>query len=557
MTNERLTPDVNAGLPRDTRLATGLLRAEAYPHCVTAVRLIETHISRVFLTGIWAYKVKKPVALGFLDFTTPASRLRACEEELRLNRRLAPHIYESVVAICGTPEHPRVGGPGEVLDYAVKMREFPQHALASEMVARGAFTSRHTDQLARTVAAFHEATARAASDSRFGTAEAVIAPALQNFEALEPLVEDGTSRELLAGLRRWTEHEHAARSEALGARHAGGFVRECHGDLHLRNIVVLDDKPIPFDCIEFNESLRWIDVMSEIAFLLMDFEDRGRRDLAWRFLNAYLEATGDYRGIVVLRFYLVYRALVRAKVHALRARQHGIGDAERARLGSAARDYIALAARYAHPATPMLVITHGVSGSGKTTAAQVLLERLGAVRVRSDIERKRLHGLSPLARSGSVPGGGLYATELTRATYEHLLSLARGMLQAGYTVVVDAAFLRRAEREAFRALAASLHVPFRILAFAAPIDVLKERVVQRYGAGTDASEADLAVLERQLEFRERLDPVEEASTVRIDTATPVEPATVERLLERISGQPLVNPDDDPASTASRDPGLPG
>ena len=191
MTNERLTPDVNAGLPRDTRLATGLLRAEAYPHCVTAVRLIETHISRVFLTGIWAYKVKKPVALGFLDFTTLASRRRACEDELRLNRRLAPHIYESVVAICGTAEQPRVDGPGEVLDYAVKMREFPQHALASEMVARGAFTSHHTDQLARTVAAFHDATARAASDSRFGTAEAVIAPVLQNFEALEALVEDG------------------------------------------------------------------------------------------------------------------------------------------------------------------------------------------------------------------------------------------------------------------------------------------------------------------------------------------------------------------------------
>jgi predicted kinase len=287
----------------------------------------------------------------------------------------------------------------------------------------------------------------------------------------------------------------------------------------------------------------------------MDFEDRGRRDLAWRVLNAYLETTGDYRGVVVLRFYLVYRALVRAKVHALRARQHGIEDAERARLGSAARDYIALAARYAYPATPLLIITHGLSGSGKTTAAQVLLERFGAVRVRSDIERKRLHGLPPLARSGSVPGGGLYTTELTHATYEHLLSLACGILEAGYTVVVDAAFLRRAERDAFRALAASLHVSFRILAFAAPIDVLKKRVVQRFGAGADASEADLAVLERQLEFRERLEPVEEASTVQIDTATPVEPAAVERLLERISGQRLVNPDNDPASTASRDPGL--
>lgn len=516
-------------------LAGALLQPDCYPHPVTPVRLIETHISWVLLTGTWAYKIKKPVNLGFLDFTTLASRQRYCEAELRLNRRLTPGIYDSVVEIRGTPEHPRIDGAGPLLEYAVRMREFPQEALASEMLARQAFTARHVDLLAQGIAAFHQSAARAGSDSPFGTLDAVREPALENVETLQGVLEDEGSRASLRTLRGFTEREYALRRETFMARREAGFVRECHGDLHLRNIVVIDGRPVAFDCIEFDDRLRWIDVMSEVAFMAMDLEDRGRRDLAWRFLNVYLESTGDYGGIAVLRFYLVYRALVRAKVHALRARQPRIASGERLRLEAAAQAYITLAARCAAPATPALLITHGVSGSGKTTATQTLLGSIGAVRVRSDIERKRLSGLTALARSRSAPGGGIYTGEFTAVTYERLLSLARSILEAGHTALVDAAFLRRAERDAFRALAATLRVPFLILAFGAPEGVLRERVTQRFGGGTDASEADVAVLERQLEFQEPIGRDEEAVAMRIDTAMPPEPAAWARLLQRVCG----------------------
>jgi len=520
------------GLAQGLRLRSALLRPECYPHAVSVVRMIETHISWVFLTGPWAYKVKKPVDLGFLDFTTLEARRRCCEAELRLNRRLASEIYDSVVEIRGTPDRPRIGGSGALLDYAVKMREFPQDALASEMLARGAFSREHTDRLARGIAAFHGSAARAGADSPFGTPDAVLAPALENFRALETLAGDGFGREALGPLRQWTMQQHCARRAAFDLRHAEGFVRECHGDLHLRNIVVLDGRPIPFDCIEFSEALRWIDVMSEIAFLAMDFEDRGRRDLAWRFLNGYLETTGDYPGAGVLRFYLVYRALVRAKVHALRVRQAGSDEAERVRLQCAAREYVALATRHASPAQPALIITHGVSGSGKTTTTQALIERIGAVRVRSDIERKRLCGLAPLARSGA--GGDIYTKASTAATYARLRSLARSILEGGYTAVVDAAFLQRAQRDAFRALAAELRVPFCVLAFDAPVGVLRERVTQRFAAGADASEADIRVLERQLEYRETIGAGEERCTIRVDTEKPLARDAFESLVQRLS-----------------------
>jgi aminoglycoside phosphotransferase family enzyme/predicted kinase len=521
------------GSPAGMDIGRALRRPEAFPHPVEDLRVIETHISWVVLTGRWAYKIKKPVNLGFLDFTTLRSRHHFCEEELRLNRRLAPELYDSVVAIGGTPELPQIGGPGPALEYAVKMREFSQEALASDMLLRGTLTPEHVDALARAIAQFHQRAARADAESTFGTPAAALGPALDNFETLQQCVKVEQCGERLRSLRDWTGREYAARHADFAARRRDGFIRECHGDLHLRNVAVLDDRPVAFDCIEFDEQLRWIDVMSEIAFVVMDFEDRGRRDFAWRFINTYLEITGDYDGVRVLNFYLVYRALVRAKVHALRACQPHIGHSERARLDSATRAYIALAARFATPARPAVIITHGLSGSGKTTATQALLGRIGAIRVRSDVERKRLHGLSALARTGSPPGAGLYEKESTLATYEHLRSLARRIVDAGYPVVVDAAFLKRAERDAFRALSAALGVPFLILAFEAPHADLRERLARRLHAGTDASEADPVVLERQIEFQEAITRCEHSSTLHIDTRSSLTPVFCDEVARRV------------------------
>jgi aminoglycoside phosphotransferase family enzyme/adenylate kinase family enzyme len=510
-------------------LFAALQHPGCYPHPVAGVRVIETHISWVMLTGQYAYKIKKPVNLGFADFTTLGLRRHYCEEELRLNRRLAPELYLEVISVRGDARSPRIGGEGPVLDFAVKMREFPQEALASRALAAGTFGAAETDALAAVVAEFHAAAPRAPAGGRLGTPDAVLSPALQNFEQMLPLVGTAPDDGALRALRQWTEREHAARRGAVEARKSGGFVRECHGDLHLGNIALLEGRPVPFDCIEFNEALRWVDVMSEAAFLAMDLEDRGRRDLAWRFLNRYLEITGDYAGIEVLRLYLAYRALVRAKIHLMRSRQARLRRPEKLRLVQAFHGYLQLAGRYSAPRKAALIIAHGLSGSGKTSATQLLIEELGAVRLRSDIERKRLHGIAPLATSGSAPGDGIYSAAATAVTYRRLGQLAQSALGCGFPVVVDAAFLRRAEREAFRSIAEKAGVPFRILDFHVPLDVLRHRVEARRVRGDDASEAGLAVLERQIATREPLTPAETASALIVDS---------ERLAERNPWQAL-------------------
>ena len=522
--------------PSDTAappLFAALLDPACYPHPVAGVRVLETHISWVLLTGEYAYKIKKPVDLGFLDFSSLELRRRYCEEELRLNRRLAPELYLDLVEIRGTPRAPRIGGDGPLLEYAVRMREFPQAALASRALAGGSFGAAEVDALAALIARFHAGAPRARPEDRFGSPAAVQAAALENFEQMLPLVKSAPEDRVLRELRRWTEREFAARSGALAARRHQGFVRECHGDLHLRNIVLLEARPVPFDCIEFNADLRWIDAMSEVAFLAMDLEDRGRRDLAWRFLGRYLEATGDYAGLAVLPFYLVYRALVRAKVHLLRSRQGGLRRPERARLARAFEDYLRLAGRLAAPRQPALLLAHGLSGSGKTTFTQPLIEALGAVRVRSDLERKRAHGIAPLASSGSGVGKGLYSAVVNTATYRRLGELAQEALRAGFPVVVDGAFLKRAERDAFRAIAEQLEVPFLILDFHAPLEVLRARIELRLARADDASEADLAVLEHQIGAREPLTPAERAASFAVDATEPPSHETWIPLIERL------------------------
>ena len=514
-----------------TPLVALLNRRECFPHPIGRVQLIETHISWVVLTGTYAYKIKKPINLGFVDFTTLGLRRYYCEEELRLNRRLAPDLYLEVVEIRGTPDAPRIGGEGPLLDCAVKMREFPQDALAARLIERGRFGAPEIDALARRIAQFHAAAPAAKSDARLGSAAAVLEPALDNFQQMLPLLVQARDKAALLALEQWTRREFESRRFALEARRQQGFVRECHGDLHLGNIAVIGGRPVPFDCIEFNDAFRWLDVMSEVAFLFMDLVDREHPELAWRFLNRYLEQTGDYGGLEVFRFYLVYRALVRAKIHLLRSLQSYQLVSARSRLKLAFNGYVRLAESLSRPPAPGLFITHGVSGSGKSTATDRLVEQVGAVRVRSDIERKRLHGLALLARSGSGIGTGLYTPQATAATYARLAQLAQTLLTLGYPVVVDAAFLKRAEREPFRAFAERSGTPFTILAFEAQEAALRQRVAQRAARGGDASEADIAVLERQLAAREPPALDETPFTLKID-ATRLAAGSWQAILKR-------------------------
>lgn len=431
----------------------------------------ETHISWVLLAGAYAYKLKKPVTLPFLDYASLAQRRFFCHEELRLNRRCAPELYLDVVDLAGEP--------------AVKMRRFDEAQRLDRVCSRGDLTGAQLAQLARDLVAFQSGTTIAAP--AFGTPQSILADALENFDELERLLP--VEAALLKRLRDWTTAEWQRRTPDFARRHAAGRVREGHGDLHLGNLVLLDERVVPFDGIEFSAGLRCIDVASEIAFTLLDLLDHGRPGLAHWLLDAWLSWSGDFDAPTVLRFYLVYRAMVRAKVAALQER------------APEAAGYLAIASRLTIPPVPTLTITCGPSGCGKTFETSRLLasaDFLHTVRIRSDVERKRLFDLAP----DSDSGGAIYTPEATARTYARLAGLAEAILRAGWSVIVDAAFLKRAERAGFRALAHREGSAFHLIAPQASREELARRILARRN---DASEATVAIMEQQLRWFESPD----------------------------------------------------
>jgi len=496
------------------KLIRSLLDPACYDHAAGPLRVIETHISWVLLTGEFAYKIKKPLDLGFLDFSSLDKRLHACCDEVRLNRRLAPAIYLDVVPITGTPDAPRINGHGTAFEYAVKMRQFPPDATLDRLDAQGRMRAQHVETIAATLARFHlDGCARAGEESPWGSPDAVWRPVAQNFAQIAPRLDDPADRDQLETLQHWSAAEHARLAPLMAARKRDGFVRECHGDLHLGNLAWVDDRLLVFDCIEFNPELRWIDIQSEVAFCYMDLLQRGHADWAWLLLNVWLERSGDYAGIALLRYYAVYRALVRAKVNAIRIGQ--TAGPERDAALAEVRTLLNLATTLTRPLPVRLDITHGLSGSGKTTVTQKLMQTPGALRLRSDVERKRLAGLDAPARSGSGVGEHLYAADATRQTYRHLAHLAGQLLDAGWPVIVDATFIARWQRDLLRETARARGVVFRILDFQVPVATLRERIVERAHTGHDASEADLAVLRHQLDTGEPLDDSERADVASI------------------------------------------
>ena len=490
-------------------------------------QMVETHISTVLLVGDYAYKIKKPLDLGFLDFSTLDRRAHCCREEVRLNKRLAPEIYLDVVAIRGSPEHPTLEGEGKVIEYAVRMRRFSGQLLLSENPA--ALESELAEKIAERLAEFHGTIACAADDQPFGEPEAVLFPMQQNFEQVRALVNDTEVLDKLERLESWTLSSYQGLRPLLVQRKRAGFIRECHGDLHLGNIAWGNGQLIIFDGIEFNPALRWIDTVSELAFLLMDLDDSNRPDLAQRILNSYLQRCGDYAGLALLRFYQVYRAMVRCKVSAIRLLQAD-STAQRTALKAAVSSYLDLALGYTRPATPALLITHGLSGSGKSTVSAEIMTRMPAIRLRSDVERKRLAGLQAYADSGSSQDGGIYSAGFTGRTYARLLELAQVVVHAGFIAIVDATFLDPDSRRPFADLADRLQLPFLILDLQAPESELRERVGRRKAGAQGASEADLGVLENQLAaFR----PLTESEQKRALVISPSSPLSLYELESRL------------------------
>lgn len=493
----------------DSPLIDSLLRHEAYPHSVSGeVELIETHISWVLLAGEFVYKIKKPIKNPFLDYSQLALRKRCCEEELRLNKRFAGAVYLDVAAIVSEAGALRFSEVGVPVEYAVRMKRFPPNSLLLDQLLAGQIGLWDVQQLAKRIACFHANAAKADTTSRFGAVDLICAEAIDNCTGLLD-VTDGQTLELVDAIQKWTHAHFAAHRKAFCDRKNFGHVRECHGDLHLGNIVQLYGVLLPFDGIEFSDDFRWIDTLSDAAFTAMDFAANGRFDFCHSFINAYFEASGDYAAIQVLQWYLVYRAMVRAKVAALRAQQFASNTPERAEALQELEAHLVLAQRFAfsRPCQPRLWITYGVSGSGKTCGSEQLLQRHAAMRVRADVERKRLAGLCPTEhlQSNDPRSAEVYAPEMTQATYHRLAELADALLVAGESVIVDATCLKRWQRNLFRSLAEQRNVEFRILAFHAEHSVLRQRIADRIARGSDASDADLEVLEKQIAHQEHLE----------------------------------------------------
>jgi len=482
-----------------------LLQPAAYPEPVADVRLIQTHVSWIFLAGKFAYKIKKPVNFGFLDFSTLDRRRFYCQEELRLNRRLCPEIYLDVIKVRETPDGAAFYGEGLVLDYAVKMIRLPDERMTDRLLAEGRLSGADVKSIAETVAVFHKQALTGGEIDSFGSLEMIKRNWAENFQQAEEFTGITISQQDLGLIRVWAEQFMAAKAELFNRRVADGFIRECDGDLHLENIC-LTDRVCIFDCIEFNSRFRNSDTAADIAFLTMDLEFHGRRDLARIFLKEYIAASGDAGVSDLVDFYSVYRAFIRGKVESFRLKDPGIPRVEKEAAKEKALNYFRLARGYIlrERLAQSLVVISGLSGSGKSTIATALAIELGAELLSSDRIRKELAGVPLLQHSHDEYGCGLYSPVVSEATYRELLVRADSFLAAGQSVIIDATCQKRGVRESLHRLAARHGVPLYLFVADAPEEIIRSRLVERFNKGTAISDGRWEIYLRQ---KEEFEPI--------------------------------------------------
>jgi aminoglycoside phosphotransferase family enzyme/predicted kinase len=459
---------------------------------VKRVRMIQTHTSWVFLTGTRAYKVKKPVNFGFLDYTLLSARRFFCKEEFRLNQILSPDIYIEVLPITETRGRLKLGGRGNVIDYCLAMKELPQDRIMTEQLKKGLVTFEHIDQIAKSIAGFHAQADRGPDVAQYGSTKTIRFNWDENFAQTEAF-RGKTITQLAFGETKAAVERFIADKQALfRRRRAAGFVRRCHGDLHSKNIFVLpshrsdksDGSDIRiFDCIEFNPRFSCSDVASEIAFMAMDLDYWGRKDLADFFVERYVVHTGDGGLLRLLNFYKCYRAYVRGKVTSFVLNDPGVGPTDKAEAKRTACEYFELSRRYACSLAtrPKLVVMMGLPGVGKTYVAQRLAERTGAFHFLSDSVRKQLLGIPVGERQLADYGKGIYGGDIGRRTYDELLRRSRVYLSAGLSVIADATFLSEDSQERAGDTAARSHVPVLFVFVDCPERVVRSRLRRRAG----------------------------------------------------------------------------
>jgi|SRR5579884_1712494 len=512
-------------------LIEALLDPAAYPEPRPAtVELRQTHISYILLAGERVYKIKKPVDLGFVNYSTAARRAYYCRREVELNRRLAPNVYLGVVPIVLRNGRARFGGRGRTVERAVLMRRLPEEGMLPRLLERGTVTAALTERIAVCLAAFHATAARGPRVARYGRPAAVQRIVEGNLRRVEPFVGRTIDPARYAHLAAYTAAYLRERRPLLRERAAGGYVHDGHGDLHAASICVVgppsEGEVVFFDCIDFAAWLRCADVAAEVAFLAMDLDRYGRADLSSAFVRAFVAASDDAGLPALLPFYKSYRAIVRGLVASIASQEAGRDAADQAEQAALARAYFDLADHaYAGAAPrPLLLLLGGLPASGKSTLARALAGRLALVPINSDVVRKRLAGLAPTTRRGSGHDQGIYAPAANAATYAALLTEARDWLGRGVSVALDASYRRAADRAAVRALAEELSVPWLAVECRAAPAVTRARLAARAADATAVSDADWAIYERLAAEWEPWDELPPGRHLVVDSGGPLDAA---------------------------------
>jgi len=555
-------------------LIKGLLRPQAFPHKVDKIKLLETHISWVILTGKYAYKIKKQLNLNFLVTKTLKERIHFCKEELRLNRLHSTDLYIGITAIVGPASKPHfkeVSYPitskdpeevrSEIIEVAIKMHEFQQSQLMTNTLKGNMLKRESIEMLGKNLARFHLCSPYLSPKSEFGRIISIVTPAKDNLKVLsnsESLIVHTT---FFKEHHIWIDKKITVLARIFKERRKLGAIRECHGDLHMGNIRVRDDNNLePFDSLEFSPILRWIDPISEIAFLMIDLEVHKKSKYSIAFLNSWLEETGDYSGLRLLPWYSAYRSLVRAKVNTLRSCQinsnketsKNVG-VETSQLSNMSEKYIAKAKEIQNRKASALILMHGLSGSGKSYLSEKLCDQLLAVRIRSDIERQRLFGLKKVQKELGSSKARVqqnqkifpkevypYSNRVSKYLFEELIpSLTKSSLMSGLTTIVDATYLKHKERLLMFYIARDFGIPFIIIKCSCCDSTAKTRISKRLKVNSDPSEADLKVRYMQKGIIDPLKDNEIPYKISFDEDTKFE-YVIEQIRIKISHQNIKN-----------------
>ena len=454
---------------------------------VKSVKILQTHISYIALTGKYAYKIKKPVNFGFLDFSNLEKRKFYCEEEIRLNRRLCPEIYNDVVTITKKDNTFKIDGKGKIIDYAVKMKEFPQENIMTKMLHNNKIDEKIIDKILDILIKFYKTSEKSKEINTFGSIDKIKINTDENFEQTESAIDKTISENIFNFIKKNTNKFLKEKKDVFKSRIKKGFIRDCHGDLHTGNIVVTNSDIYIFDCIEFNNRFRYSDIASDICFLVMDLDFLGHPYLSSYMIEKYIEKSGDKEIIKVLNFYKCYRAYVRGKVTGFRLDDPNIDDKEKKKINLTAKKYFNLAYYYAQlfsldllkEKKPILFITSGLTGTGKTTVARKISVDYHADLISTDAVRKELEGIDKFERHHDAYNTGLYAPSKMKITYDKIIEKAENLLKKGYNVVLDATF--KTEKLRFKAqfIAKKNNAYFLIIYTTCPESIIKKYLEKR------------------------------------------------------------------------------